>query len=623
MSMKLKGKFQQSPNKDFKMRILIFLLLPIFAFAAGGGVPPTTTMEVMGNSDCGQEGQYQCYPYQKEYWDMMGWGCDMGLRTSWDWSKWRNKCVNGVRQSVSHIPWVYDTLKFQRHLLKDAPIYFTPMAIAHNSFQYTKAGFHLIQNQTYSITDLLNMGVRMLSPDVHNYNGNMRLVHCESTQREFCDLRGQYWVAWLEELKIWVDKNPGEFVLVFIENYPENKWRDFTYPIEKIFGSEITFTQTDLNNNSGKLPSLQTLRNRGKKVVFLTGNNSDGFWTINSGGHAWPGWPRAYVKNFNKDNCTQNGQVIFGSAGEQFKRDKFVGIDESDGKLFGLPFSNIFFDSKKESGDVNPESIKAATNCGITQVSMDWVDYEHLAAMIWTWDVGQPRNFGTGLNCVKQKNGRWQTADCGEQRLFACRNRNSLWTWKITGSAGKFNDGNSKCSNEFGSDFIFDFPSRADQNEVIRRLVGGGEVWLKYWNGDTETGIMGEFYIIPQISQKAITETGDTAFQYGWLGPTDLRQTWILNKDSAGFYEIKSRSSGKCLDSFQDGNGGKIGLWSCHGGENQKWKLIVKGNDNLSIQNKRSGRCVDLNGAKTNNYDSLMGWDCYNVIQHYYKFFRK
>jgi Ricin-type beta-trefoil lectin domain-like len=597
----------------------------LFLIFSGLAISPRgESMDVLGNTDCGQEGQPQCWVWQKEFWDMMGFGCDQGLKTNWNWSKWRNYCAVGSRQSIRYIPWISDTLRFQRHLQKDERIYNMPMIDAHNVQQPTSAGIHLIQNQTYSITDLLNMGVRILSPDVHNYRNNIRLLHCERNMRQFCDQFGRYWANWLQELKIWIDRNPGEFVVVRIEDYPEKDLRNFTYPIEVIMGRSLTFTQADLNSFGGKMPSLQTLRDRGKRVVFFNQNDSDGNWTIRQSGHFYPGWPGEYVKNFRQNDCYHAGHALYGADGEAFKNENWVGIAESNGKLFGIPFSNLFFDGRKESGAVDVTAVRAAAKCGITDIQMDWVDYDRIAASIWTWDVGEPRNFGSGLNCVKQKNGRWYTANCGEAKQFACRNKSSKWIWRLTSASGKFTDGDAKCSSEFGTGFIFDFPSRGDQNEAIRRLTSTNlEIWLKYWHGNTETGEAGTFYIVPQISFKALTEAGDSTIQYSWLGNADLRQKWILDRDGQGFYQIKSKSNGKCLDSFQDGNGGKLGLWNCHGGDNQKWKLISKGDSNLSIQNKRSGRCADLNGTKKANYDQLMGWDCYNVIQHYFKLYKQ
>ncbi|MFI5391548.1 MAG: RICIN domain-containing protein [Bacteriovoracales bacterium] len=600
------------------------LFFSLSVFASGGGTGSSgVTMEVLGNTDCGQEGQEQCAPWKKEFWDTVGFGCDEGLRTSWDWKKWKNFCVNGVRQSGASIFWIYDTLRFQRHLLKDERIYQTSMIDAHNAFQYSNAGAHLVQNQKYSPTELLNMGVRILSIDVHRYRNNMRLVHCEHNATQFCNILGRYWSEYLEELKLWIDRNPTEFVILKIENYLDNDWSNFTYPIQAIIGRNITFTQADLNSFGGKMPSLQTLRDKGKKIVFFTQNGNDGNWSLPQGNHFTPGWSGHYVKNFDQANCIDRGIRLFGAEGEARKNEQWMEIAESYGKILGIPFSNLFFDGRKESGTVDVAAVRSAAKCGVTNIQMDWVDNDRLAASIWSWDVGEPRNFGSGLNCVKQRNGRWYTANCGEEKRFACKNKVNKWDWKITTGSGRFNDGQAKCSSEFGGNYVFDFPNRGDQNELIRRLVGSAEIWLKYWQGNTETGVAGTFYIVSQISNKAVTEAGDSAMQFGYLGANDNRQSWILDRDAQGFYQIKSKSNGKCLDSFQDGNGGKLGLWGCHGGDNQKWTLVVKGDSNLSLQNKRSKRCADISGSKKNNYDTLMGWDCYNVIQHYFKLYKQ
>jgi hypothetical protein len=350
------------------------------------------------------------------------------------------------------------------------------MIDAHNAFQYTKAGIHLIQNQTYSPTELLNMGVRILSVDVHRFRNNMRLVHCEHNATQYCDILGRYWGEYLEELKLWIDRNPGEFVILKIENYVEGDWKNFTYPIEVIIGRNITFTKADLDSSGGKMPSLQTLRDKGKRIVFFAQNGTDGNWILGQGNHFFPGWSGHYVENFQQDKCIQRGYPISGSQGEARKNDGWAEIAESNGKLFGLPFSNLFFDGRKESGAVDVAAVRSAAKCGITNIQMDWVDNDRIAASIWTWDVGEPRNFGSGLNCVKQKNGRWYSANCGEEKRFACKNTNNKWDWRVTSGSGRFNDGQSKCGSEFGGSFVFDFPNRGDQNEIIRKLAGANEM---------------------------------------------------------------------------------------------------------------------------------------------------
>lgn len=68
------------------------------------------------------------------------------------------------------------------------------------------------------------------------------------------------------------------------------------------------------------------------------------------------------------------------------------------------------------------------------------------------------------------------------------------------------------------------------------------------------------------------------------------------------------RVQGKCLDAAGDGtaNGTLITLWTCNGGLNQRFLPRADG----SIHNPVSGRCVDLDHANTTPGTQLWLWDC-------------
>lgn len=81
-------------------------------------------------------------------------------------------------------------------------------------------------------------------------------------------------------------------------------------------------------------------------------------------------------------------------------------------------------------------------------------------------------------------------------------------------------------------------------------------------------------------------------------------QTWTYNVD--GSLTI----GGKCLDVVKQGviNGTLVDIWTCNGGDNQKWTQQADG----SLRSMQSGRCLDVPGGNTANLTRLNIWSCNN-----------
>ncbi len=104
-----------------------------------------------------------------------------------------------------------------------------------------------------------------------------------------------------------------------------------------------------------------------------------------------------------------------------------------------------------------------------------------------------------------------------------------------------------------------------------------------------------------------------------WTCPTPVPPTAL--RSSCGTAPAAPTSSGpytdagelkvygnKCLDAAGTGNGTKVQIYSCWGGDNQKWRL----NSDGSIAGVQSGLCLDAVGAGTANGTQIQLYSCSN-----------
>ena len=83
-----------------------------------------------------------------------------------------------------------------------------------------------------------------------------------------------------------------------------------------------------------------------------------------------------------------------------------------------------------------------------------------------------------------------------------------------------------------------------------------------------------------------------------------LHQSWTFLPLGGGEYQVKVGHSGQCLEVDQGGpsagmaNGDRILQWTCHGGEQQRWRINGMGStwgiNWYQLENVRSGKCMEL-----------------------------
>jgi hypothetical protein len=159
-----------------------------------------------------------------------------------------------------------------------------------------------------------------------------------------------------------------------------------------------------------------------------------------------------------------------------------------------------------------------------------------------------------------------------------------------------------------GAHTVGDTKSASDSGQVSFTLVkqialqGVTTVWL------SEGMDAGAIVYSQDGDSSPSADFGHSARTFVQLAPG-----WTFTSGSGDFlsYQIRVLQSGRCLDADTGsigGNGTKVQLWDCWGGQNQSWSV----NSDGTIVNLQSGRCLDADtGSIGSNGTKVQLWDCW------------
>lgn len=128
-----------------------------------------------------------------------------------------------------------------------------------------------------------------------------------------------------------------------------------------------------------------------------------------------------------------------------------------------------------------------------------------------------------------------------------------------------------------------------------------------------DSGLKVEFFEHSNYTGASVAYTGDVNFVGAGFNDkaTSIRVTKTTSANPA--YLIKAKHSGKCLDiaGWSTANGAEVLQWSCHGGNNQRFRVYDAGKGYWQIQSKHSGKCLDVWGAATQSGAQVRQGDCH------------
>lgn len=355
--------------------------------------------------------------------------------------------------------WAGKALAHQRALDVNAPIATNNILGSHNTYNsktYQTATRYIDPQQKHSIYDQLRIGARFIELDAHwtsqthgsvsNWGTDLLLCHSgiglsAGNLHVGCSLTDRFVADGLSEVSTFLNENPEEVIILYIEDHTDGQ-HDALFNVLSQTLADKVYASNGCSNVPDSLTKAQVLE-AGKQVVLW----KDG-------------------------GCSDNADVA---------QLAFTGLGNI-GRIWEDRTSLASIGAFFTGGSVNKiesEDVTVAFKNGGNIVNLDDLTYDdgRMAAGIWSWDVNEPNNYDGNQDCASQKsNGRWDDANCNNQKYFACKSLSSGWA--ISRTMGVWSDAANACSS-LGSDYSFSAPTNSQDNDALQSAKGGiNSVWL-------------------------------------------------------------------------------------------------------------------------------------------------
>lgn len=475
----------------------------------------------VGYVDCGGLGEAPCDASSGFMESNGGMGCDRGLRIEND------TCVNDTRRQPLNPgsdvtvgrnfarSWIGRALRIQRQDLNWATSFGRLSLIeAHNGFN-NEADRYPFPNQKYSLTELLDAGIRSFEWDVH-YDASLpgalpQLCHGES-HHEGCAVADRDFFNGLKELRDWMVEPGHENEVVMFgleyrvdENAPGDTDLDGDFLVTNVIARFLdtpdvgVLTETELDGymNSHptperysfkrEWPSQQWLVETGNRVIFTGPGASRGpyFVDLSYGYMATDNAPPDFEVTNRSGSSYPNSQIDAWIQSGTGYPDCSMAVEHNgvSGYVKYLrPESGVFYTAQSDddvvfgAATITPDLIAGLTACNVDQISFDnvLVDWGRMQAAVWSWEVDQPPANAAGLVArMARATGRWWAASGLDERPFLCRKETRqavagvqdlpVVDFAVSTTTGVFVDGGEACAS-LGPEWAFSPPLNGYEN---------------------------------------------------------------------------------------------------------------------------------------------------------------
>lgn len=478
--------------------------------------------------------------------------------------------------------WQYRALMLQSKIDIGTPLVDATILFTHNSFNsnhYANAASYLDPNHIHSITEQLDLGVRMLELDSHWFSGAIRACHGQS-KHEGCSASDGLLEDRIAEVNSWMRRpeHADQVVFIYIQDVLDNHYAEASAILEKYFGEKIYAPGSCGQQIPHDLTKADIL-NSGKQVlVYGRGYDCAATTGTSWGQNVYTGFFETDISDLSPSpSCTSETFT------PDYIANNIVRIYEDSTTL------SEWFSSPPK--DIDADYMKVATDCGINIIGLDQLKYNdprHLAA-IWSWNQNEPNNAGSGEDCGEHQNtGRINDVSCSDNKRIACLD--SAGDWQVSTANGNWSQGKAICAAEnLGT---FGMPKNGKQNLALTHVQGSTDtLWVNYsdiaeegnWQvGDAPAITLPETddrIVYRQLKngkgkcldlEGASSTSGTAVQQWGChADPADMdNQMWY--QDAQGRLHPKFNPE-LCIEAPSNNEGANIFVHTCHEGANQKW----------------------------------------------------
>ncbi|WDE08535.1 hypothetical protein SG34_031935 [Thalassomonas viridans] len=518
----------------------------------------------------------------------------------------RPEIVPDPRVTAYRDRWAWKALHMQQRLALNTPLTEISSLASHNTYNskvYQFKGAYADPNHKLSIYDQLRLGVEAIELDMHyslaadvdvdidvdldirdpefdidvDLDLDEELILCHSTVGTDavsidpgCHPLDRHFTEGLKEIRTFLElpESRTSVIMVYLEDFADDRYSRVHNELEDILGDKIYRSGGGCQEIPATLTKAQVLA-AGKQVI------------IRKGGDCATG--------------TELDQMVYDDWGD-LRRNR---TEDQTGFAFTAGSEKVF----------TPAQIRNWHLEGQNFINLDQLDVDdpRLKAAIWSWAEGHP-TVNDDQNCaVMNEGGRWYAGTCTHDRRHACRNVLD-GSWKVSTEKGDWSDGGKHCG-WFGSEYIFDVPRSAPENQALKEAADGRHVFLKFADGKSEG------YFV----------TGDSDVELGFraLRNGSTNQCLSARDDDAVYYDDCNfepkvkwlfvngsmlNQLGKCL-TYTDQNGqNNLIMDDCNvaSNDNQKFvfesdKLVLASNPDLKLWYAHTPRL-------TTNYSASQEW---------------
>lgn len=384
------------------------------------------------------------------------------------------------RGSVAVPEWLRSTLAYQRNLAIRSPFCLTQFPASHNSAITLADGFGnrdqlfnrnlhpdrwwsylKTNNQVLSLTDQLNVGIRFVEIDTHFFLKQLRTGHCgtlglETVAGFFGALGkalGNYGTYdWgpellgcfpsisgieaseqpltlnaLSEIKDWLDANPEEFLIVYLDTGSDikrtNKFGDIDTLLTDVFGELIVPLKEleDLAANKWQGKSINLFRKAGFRVLALTNTKTGVAYNMFDLCGGSKDLPINFINDL-PDGKRQLGGI------DIYSRNNWIRTWSDQLRYISMAASGTI--TRDFPVFLDAESIPNYLRWNLNLIALDNVDVAKIAAHVWSWADKEPSTTERGAYALMNGDGRWVTSTTAKKEFRACW-RSNVTTWDL------------------------------------------------------------------------------------------------------------------------------------------------------------------------------------------------